>query len=121
MKYLNFKLLFFLAALALAIPPAWAGTTYQKVTNRNQMVVGKQYILVYNNYAFGPLNSSGYGSEIEVTVNADGTVDIADAVAVADYIIGQQPASFVKPAADVNKDGNITISDATRIVDMVLP
>ena len=54
-------------------------------------------------------------------VNADGTVDIADAVAVADYIIGQQPASFVKPAADVNKDGNITISDATRIVDMVLP
>ena len=78
MKYLNFKLLFFLAALALAIPPAWAGTTYQKVTNRNQMVVGKHYILVYNNYAFGPLNSSGYGSEIEVTVNADGTVDIAD-------------------------------------------
>ena len=54
-------------------------------------------------------------------VNADGTIDIADAVAVADYIIGQQPASFVKPAADVNKDGNITISDATRIVDMVLP
>ena len=54
-------------------------------------------------------------------VNADGTVDIADAVAVADHIIGQSPASFVKAAADVNKDGNITISDATRIVDMILP
>lgn len=53
--------------------------------------------------------------------NGDGTVDIADAVAVANYIIGQPPASFVKSAADVNNDGNVTISDATRIVKMILP
>ncbi len=32
MKYLNFKLLFFLAALVLAIPPAWAGTVTDVIT-----------------------------------------------------------------------------------------
>ena len=52
--------------------------------------------------------------------NGDGTVDIADAVAVANYIICQPPATFVKAAADVNNDGNVTISDAVGIVSMLL-
>ena len=53
-------------------------------------------------------------------VNGDGKVDAADAVAIANYIVGQPPATFVKTAADVNNDGNITISDAARIVNMIL-
>lgn len=52
--------------------------------------------------------------------NGDGTVDAADPVAVANYIIGQPPATFVKTAADVNNDGNVTISDAVGIVSMLL-
>ena len=52
--------------------------------------------------------------------NGDGTVDAADPVAVANYIIGQPPATFVKTAADVNNDGNVTISDAVCIVSMLL-
>ena len=39
MKYLNFKLLFFLAALVLAIPPAWAETVTVTVTKTvNELV-----------------------------------------------------------------------------------
>ena len=53
-------------------------------------------------------------------VNGDGKVDAADAVAVANYIVGQPPATFVKTAADVNNDGNITISDAVGIVNMIM-
>ncbi|MCR4916174.1 MAG: dockerin type I repeat-containing protein [Prevotella sp.] len=52
--------------------------------------------------------------------NGDGTVNAADPVAVANYIIGQPPATFVKAAADVNNDGNVTISDAVGIVSMLL-
>ena len=53
-------------------------------------------------------------------VNADGKVDAADAVAIANYIIGTPPATFVKTVADVNKDGNITIADAVTIVKGLL-
>ena len=52
--------------------------------------------------------------------NGDGTVDAADPVAVANYIIGQPPITFVKTAADVNNDGNITVADAVGIVKMIL-
>lgn len=52
--------------------------------------------------------------------NGDGTVNAADPVAVANYIIGQPPATFVKTAADVNNDGNITVADAAGIVKMIL-
>ena len=53
-------------------------------------------------------------------VNDDGTVDIADAVAVANHIIGLTPVKFVKSAADVNNDGNITVADAAGIIKMIL-
>ena len=53
--------------------------------------------------------------------NGDGTVNAADPVAVANYIIGQPPITFVKTAADVNNDGNITVADAVGIVKMILP
>ena len=53
-------------------------------------------------------------------VNGDGKVDAADAVAIANYIVGTPPATFVKTAADVNKDGNITIADAVTIVKGLL-
>jgi len=47
-------------------------------------------------------------------------VDAADAVAIANYIVGRPPATFVKTAADVNKDGNITIADAVTIIKGLL-
>lgn len=53
-------------------------------------------------------------------VNADGKMDAADAVAIANYIVGTPPATFVKTAADVNNDGKITIADAVAIVNSVL-
>ena len=52
--------------------------------------------------------------------NGDGTVNAADPVAVANYIIGQPPITFVKTAADVNNDGSITVADAAGIVKMIL-
>ena len=53
-------------------------------------------------------------------VNGDGKMDAADAVAIANYIVGTPPATFVKTAADVNNDGKITIADAVAIVNSVL-
>ncbi len=73
-------LTFFLTAL-LAFGVGWAGNTFQKVTTKADVVVGKCYILVYNNLAMGPL-SSGNGTEAPVTVNNNGTVDISNSDAL---------------------------------------
>jgi endoglucanase len=48
-------------------------------------------------------------------VNGDGSVTIVDALLVAQYYVGLNPANFNPAAADVNCDGSITIVDALRI------
>ncbi|MBN2535614.1 MAG: hypothetical protein JXB88_22240 [Spirochaetales bacterium] len=48
-------------------------------------------------------------------VNDDGTVDIIDALMVAQYYVGLDPSGFMSSRADVNCDGNIDIIDALRI------
>ena len=52
--------------------------------------------------------------------NGDGAVNIADAVAVAKHITGEETGNFVSSAADINKDGSITIKDAVAIVNFIL-
>ena len=54
-------------------------------------------------------------------VNDDGIVDIADAIAIANHIIGKPNEVFVIEAADVNVDGDISIADAAGIINMILP
>lgn len=56
-------------------------------------------------------------------VNKDGTISIADAIAVVSIILGNdstQPYLYDHVNADVNKDDYITISDAVAIVRMTL-
>ena len=59
-------------------------------------------------------------SSILGDVNGDGYVDIADAVCIVNYVIGQPNATFVLAAADVNNDGNVNIADAMYIVNFVI-
>jgi hypothetical protein len=48
-------------------------------------------------------------------VNGSGTIDIVDALLVAQYYVGLNPVNFNSIRADVNKDGKIDIVDALRI------
>lgn len=52
--------------------------------------------------------------------NIDKRLTIADAVAVANNIIGAENSSFNEFIADINFDETITVNDAVRIVDAVL-
>ena len=54
--------------------------------------------------------------------NNDGSVTIADAVAVVNYILtnGQPTGNFIFEAANVNGDEGITIADAIAIVNIIL-
>ena len=55
--------------------------------------------------------------------NADGQggIDINDALAVIDYILGKTvPTTFNRDAADVTGDGDVTIADVTAILNIIL-
>ena len=52
--------------------------------------------------------------------NGNGGVDIDDALAIVNYILGQPSDGFVEANADVNGDGKITIADAVSLVKMIL-
>lgn len=53
-------------------------------------------------------------------VNGDGDIDIADAVCVVNYIVGNPTPSFVELAADANGDDDIDIADAVTIVNYIV-
>jgi endoglucanase len=48
-------------------------------------------------------------------VNSDGSVSIVDALLIAQYYVGLNPASFNSSVADVNCDGSVSIVDALVI------
>ena len=52
--------------------------------------------------------------------NGDGSVDVADIVVVANYILGNTPANFIESAADVNGDGTIDVADIVSLANLLL-
>ncbi len=52
--------------------------------------------------------------------NGDGTVDVADVVAIVKQIHGQPDDSFVIEAADMNGDGKVNVADVVATVNVIL-
>ena len=53
-------------------------------------------------------------------VNNDGEVNIADAMCIFSWLLGNKPCVFVQAAADFNQDGTITVSDGVAIIASIL-
>ena len=53
-------------------------------------------------------------------VNGDGFVNVADVVAIINYILGTPPEIFHFDAADMDEDGTINITDAVALVNYLL-
>ncbi len=54
-------------------------------------------------------------SGVKGDVNGNDTVDIVDALMIAQYYVGLNPSGFLTANADVNCDGSITIVDALMV------
>ena len=52
--------------------------------------------------------------------NNDKAVDVADVVAIVNYILGEPNDPFVEAAADVNGDGKIDVDDVVAVVNIIL-
>ena len=53
-------------------------------------------------------------------VNDNGVVDLVDAVAMVNYILGTPSSSFKTISADINDDGEIDVFDVTMLINMIL-
>ena len=53
-------------------------------------------------------------------VNMDGIVDVADIVALIDYVLGKNPDPFDVTVADLNGDGIIDVADVVLLINKVL-
>ena len=52
--------------------------------------------------------------------NGDGVVDVADVVAIVNYILNKPGENFNEKAADVNGDGVIDVADVVAVVNIIL-
>ena len=53
-------------------------------------------------------------------VNGDGLVNITDAVALTNHVLGNTPEVFYEDAADINEDSEINITDVTALINLIL-
>jgi hypothetical protein len=53
-------------------------------------------------------------------VNNDGTISVADVMALVNIVLGENTANYNMKAADMNKDESISIADAMAIVNIIL-
>ena len=59
-------------------------------------------------------------SYIEGDANGDGKVDIADALCIVNFVVGNPSPDFNQAAADVDGDGEITIADAVGVMNIIM-
>ena len=84
---------------------------------KNVKVSDKNSVPYTTNYLKFTLNISSYTLG---DVNADGSIDVADFIAIANHILGKTPAGFVEKAADVNEDGSIDVADFIAVANIIL-
>ena len=87
---------------------------------------GEAYELIFSNSNFVEvdLTDSSFGINVIAPgdANGDGSVSVADAVAVVNYLLnnGSTDNNFVFEAADIDGSGTITAADAHGIVSIIL-
>lgn len=90
-----------------------------------------EYPLILKNIVISDANSKSYTVDyVKSTLtissytlgdaNNDGSVNVSDFTAIASYIMGTPPATFVKKAADVNADTEINVADLTGVATIIL-
>lgn len=102
--------------------------TFEGLTDGNEYSFDPWYYTTYQMEQYVRFNEAFYTdyftyqspSYILGDANGDGSVDIADAVCIVNYVVGKPNTLFNEAAADANDDGDIDIADAVHIVNLVV-
>lgn len=76
-----------------------------------------------NGLRIAPFSVEGTITLVDAEVgdaNHDGTVDVADIIAVANYILGHPSSNFDETAANVNGDAYVDVADIIGIANLIL-
>ena len=60
------------------------------------------------------------GSIAQGDVNADGVVNVTDAIGIISHILEDTPTWFTESVADLNGDGQINVTDVIAVIDIIL-
>jgi hypothetical protein len=82
---------------------------------RRTLAEGEDVLLIYG-ITVTPASSGNLPGD----ANGDGTVDVADVVAIVNKILEKPADNFNEQAADVNGDGVIDVSDVVGVVNIIL-
>jgi len=109
---------------SMTLRPADLGNTLNNYIGRSQwsndpyLNAGVDKFVVYNR-ALSAAEVTALGSNppggLLGDVNGSGSIDIVDALMIAQHYVGLNPAGFIAGNADVNCDGSITIVDALMV------
>ena len=95
----------------------------QPVYRQATLYVPKGTVEAYQqSVAFAPFQHiTEISTEVKLgDANSDQAVDVADVVAIVNYILGEPNDPFVEAAADVNGDGKIDVDDVVAVVNIIL-
>ena len=86
-----------------------------QVTQENQIITNADCALVEASEAEIFHDSA----ELPGDAYEDGTIDMKDVAAIADYLMGKNPKNFNKKNADANGDQKIDAADLVRIINII--
>jgi hypothetical protein len=91
---------------------AYAGKLLKKIKRWSKKMKCKCIVLgiFFVLFAF----SAAYGAQVG-DVNNSGSIDIVDALLIAQFYVGLNPSNFDSSVADVNSDGSVNIVDALQV------
>lgn len=109
---------------------AFAGSTVSGILNNGLTLTtwtGSEQSVTFTFSGTQKINTIDVTYEVEGSderllgdVNGDGLVNITDAVALTNYVLGNPPEVFYEDAADVNGDGDINITDVSSLINLIL-
>ena len=105
-------------------------SSYNMFADCSSLVGGKGTSCLFYGYYYsdktyaridGRNSASGFLTGLFIgDVNDNGVVDLVDAVAMVNYILGTPSSSFKTISADINDDGEIDVFDVTMLINMIL-
>ena len=100
-------------------PPTISSNTFTEYTATLQVPIGCKEAYQNANYWSNFVNIEEIETAVSGDANNDGVVDVADVVAIVNYILNKPGENFNETAADVNGDGVVNVADVLAVLNTI--
>ena len=100
-------------------PPVISYNTFTEYTATLQVPIGCKEAYQNANYWSNFVNIEEIETAVSGDANNDGVVDVADVMAIVNYILNKPGENFNETAADVNGDGVVNVADVLAVLNTI--